>query len=382
MRVTRLLRRPSPAFVLASVALFAAMGGGAYAATSISGQSIAPHSIPGNRLESGAVGNRELGRISGTKLQTASVPGNRLRKGAIGNNQLGTFSGSHLTAGTVGSKQLADGSVGSKQLADGAVGSGQLAAGSVGSAQLATGAVGSTQLAAGSVGASQLAAGSVGSAQLAAGSVGSTALAASSVGEAQLGSVSGSHLQAGSVPESAEQLDYGIAVIYVVPDSQSGTPEESKAVEEPPLFTPSIPAERGDGATTSGTTVVECLVAECQLQVYATVNSNKEQPASGQAAADVGAGLVVESVETTGGNPVGGAEKFQTAGTTPPNSSLGESDLAPIPTRSPLAGNYPGPESDGIQVPLADPFTGEENVTVPGGFYVVHGTVNFLHYSG
>src|SRR6266487_5727443 len=54
----KLLRRfhPSPALVVATAALFAALGGGAYAAsTFISGTTIKPNSIPKNRLTGAAI---------------------------------------------------------------------------------------------------------------------------------------------------------------------------------------------------------------------------------------------------------------------------------------------------------------------------------------
>src|SRR4051812_11264392 len=47
----RLIRtRPSPARVVALIALFVALGGGAYAATQINGKLIKKNSIPGDRV--------------------------------------------------------------------------------------------------------------------------------------------------------------------------------------------------------------------------------------------------------------------------------------------------------------------------------------------
>lgn len=56
---------PSPALVLASIALFVALGGTVYAAGKISGKAIRVKSLPGNRLK------------------PRSVPGNRLKPGSI-----------------------------------------------------------------------------------------------------------------------------------------------------------------------------------------------------------------------------------------------------------------------------------------------------------
>jgi hypothetical protein len=58
-------RRPSPALVVATVALFVALGGTVWAAARIDGRDVKPKSLPGNRLVVG------------------SMPGNRLRPGAI-----------------------------------------------------------------------------------------------------------------------------------------------------------------------------------------------------------------------------------------------------------------------------------------------------------
>ena len=47
--------RPSPALIVASLALFVALGSGAYAAVIIDGHSIKNHSIPGNKLTKAAI---------------------------------------------------------------------------------------------------------------------------------------------------------------------------------------------------------------------------------------------------------------------------------------------------------------------------------------
>ncbi len=60
------IRWPSPALIVAAIALFVALGGTVYAAGKISGRAIKVKSLPGNRL----------------KLH--SVPANRLKPGAIG----------------------------------------------------------------------------------------------------------------------------------------------------------------------------------------------------------------------------------------------------------------------------------------------------------
>lgn len=79
-----------PALAIASIALFAALGGTVYAAGKISGRSIKPKSLPGNRLVPG------------------SVPGNRLRPGSVGADQLapGAVSASQLAPGSITGLQI------------------------------------------------------------------------------------------------------------------------------------------------------------------------------------------------------------------------------------------------------------------------------------
>ena len=77
---------PSPALLIACLALFVALGGTVLAATKIDGRTIRVKSLPGNRLTVG------------------SLPGNRLEKG--------TIPGSRLAPGSVKAKQIDVGSLG------------------------------------------------------------------------------------------------------------------------------------------------------------------------------------------------------------------------------------------------------------------------------
>jgi hypothetical protein len=69
-------RRPSPALVVATLAIFVALGGTVWAAARIDGRTIKPKSLPGNRVIVG------------------SLPVNRLGAGLI--------AGNHIAAGTLG----------------------------------------------------------------------------------------------------------------------------------------------------------------------------------------------------------------------------------------------------------------------------------------
>jgi hypothetical protein len=68
--------RPSPALVVACLALFVALGGTVLAATKIDGKTIKVKSLPGNRLE--------IGSLPGNRIAPGSVTGSRIDVGTLG----------------------------------------------------------------------------------------------------------------------------------------------------------------------------------------------------------------------------------------------------------------------------------------------------------
>jgi hypothetical protein len=68
-------RHPSPALVIACLALFVALGGTVLAATKIDGRTIKVRSLPGNRLEPGSVpGNRIADRsLKGSQIKVETL---------------------------------------------------------------------------------------------------------------------------------------------------------------------------------------------------------------------------------------------------------------------------------------------------------------------
>jgi hypothetical protein len=68
-------RRPSPALVVACLALFAALGGTVLAATKIDGRTIKVKSLPGNRVA--------VASLPGNRLAPGTIPGNRLAPKSI-----------------------------------------------------------------------------------------------------------------------------------------------------------------------------------------------------------------------------------------------------------------------------------------------------------
>jgi hypothetical protein len=78
--------RPSPALLIACVALFVALGGTVLAAKKINGHTIRVKSLPGNRLAVGSVPLNRLhaGTISGSLLAPGSVTGAQIDAGSLG----------------------------------------------------------------------------------------------------------------------------------------------------------------------------------------------------------------------------------------------------------------------------------------------------------
>jgi hypothetical protein len=93
-------RRPSPALVIACLALFVALGGTVLAATKIDGRTIRVKSLPGNRLTVGSVpGNRlRPGTIPGSRLAPGSVKGDQIDIGTLGQVPSATHADSADTA--------------------------------------------------------------------------------------------------------------------------------------------------------------------------------------------------------------------------------------------------------------------------------------------
>jgi hypothetical protein len=85
-------RRPSPALVVACLALFVALGGTVLAATKIDGRTIKVKSLPGNRLT--------VGSLPGNRLAPGTIPGNRLASKSI--------TGAQIDIATLGQVPTAD----------------------------------------------------------------------------------------------------------------------------------------------------------------------------------------------------------------------------------------------------------------------------------
>lgn len=69
-------RLPSPALLIACLALFVALGGTVLAATKIDGRTIKPRSLPGNRLV--------IGSVPGNRIADDSLKGSQIQLGTLG----------------------------------------------------------------------------------------------------------------------------------------------------------------------------------------------------------------------------------------------------------------------------------------------------------
>jgi len=141
---------------ISCIALFVALSGAAYAATTTLGKKV----VKTQNLANGSVTTLKLkgGSVTNLKLRNGAVTGNKIARGTIGS--------SLLAAGSIRSEQLGGGVVTQGKLKNGAVNGEKLAGGSVTTEKIANGAVTNPKLGADSVTAGKIQNGAVGSASL------------------------------------------------------------------------------------------------------------------------------------------------------------------------------------------------------------------------
>jgi trimeric autotransporter adhesin len=146
----------SVANALACIALFAALGGGAYAATAM----LPNKSVKTRHLATGAVTTQKLrnGAVTRAKLRNGAVVGEKLAFGAVGSSQIldGSVRSSELGGGVVTGSKLKDGAVSTTKLDDGAVKTDKIANGDVTNAKLGGDSVSTGKIQDGAVTASKL----------------------------------------------------------------------------------------------------------------------------------------------------------------------------------------------------------------------------------
>ncbi len=131
---------------ISCIALFVALSGAAYAATTLGNKAVKTKNLAN-------------GSVTALKLRNGSVTNLKLRNGAV--------TGIKIAPGTIGSSLLANGSIRSEQLGGGVVTSGKLKNGAVTGEKIGGNAVGSSQLTANAVATGKIQDGAVSSTKLA-----------------------------------------------------------------------------------------------------------------------------------------------------------------------------------------------------------------------
>jgi hypothetical protein len=144
--VTHLRKHLSVANLLSCIALFVALSGAAYAATtslarkSVKTQNLANGSVTTLKLRSGAVTNLKLrnGAVTGAKIAPATIGSSQLASGAVRSAQLGSgvVTDSKLKKGAVTSEKILNSAVSETQLSVNAVATGKIQNGAVTAAKL------------------------------------------------------------------------------------------------------------------------------------------------------------------------------------------------------------------------------------------------------
>ncbi len=141
--------------VVSCIALFVALSGAAYAATTLGKNAVKTKNL-GNgavtavKLKGGAVTTQKLknGAVTGPKIGPGAVGTGAIAKGAVRSEQLGggVVTEGKLKNGAVTASKIANGAVGTEKLGNNAVNAGKLAANAVTAGKIANGSVGSASL--------------------------------------------------------------------------------------------------------------------------------------------------------------------------------------------------------------------------------------------
>lgn len=139
--LSKLSRHLSYPNVVATLALFIALGGGAYAATKAQKNSVNSKAIRNGQVKSVDVANQGL---TGVDVKDGSLGSAELGGGVVTGPKIaaGVIESSHLLDNAITSAKIGSGAVGGSQLLDGAVTGAKIADGSVAASDLDPGTVG------------------------------------------------------------------------------------------------------------------------------------------------------------------------------------------------------------------------------------------------
>ena len=166
------LRRPSPAAIIACVALFVALGGPAEAAKLINGKLIRKGTVSSKQIRDHGLTTTDLSKKTVRTLQSTparSIGTGQLADGAVGaaQLQLGSVTAGALAANAITGASLADGAVGTAKIADNSITSEKIGSSQVKKADIATGAVGRSEIAGNSISGNEIANGTLSASDLA-----------------------------------------------------------------------------------------------------------------------------------------------------------------------------------------------------------------------
>jgi hypothetical protein len=130
-------------------------------------------------------------------------------------------------------------------------------------------------------------------------------------------------------------------------------------------WTPTIPRDANNAASTNGVIVVSCSAGPCELTARGAVRSDDPS-----IKAQAGAGIVVTDTAT-------GA--LVMAGQTPPNPDYFNNSVVAMETEPLSSGAPSSPAKQGTLIPI-DWQVGTGSL--PAGTYVVEGTVQFFDFPG
>lgn len=138
-------KKPSPALVVALLALFVALGGPAEAAKLLSGSKLKPNSVTSKQIRQRTITSRDIARSTLRSLKA--------RTNAVGSAQIvdGSVSLADMAFGSVTGNQVIDRSLTGVDLAADSVGAGELGTDSVTTAELADDAVTNREIRTGAV---------------------------------------------------------------------------------------------------------------------------------------------------------------------------------------------------------------------------------------
>ncbi|MFA9401083.1 MAG: hypothetical protein ACERKT_08245 [Acidobacteriota bacterium] len=151
-KIPKLEGRPSPALVISLIALFVALGSGAYAANKIGtnqikGKAVTTGKLAGKAVTTGKLAGKGVttGKLAGqavstNKLKDASVSESKLGQGAVETDKLAdsAVTNSKLNGTSVGTNKLKDDSVSTDKLQNSAVGTDKIADGAVTSGKVSS----------------------------------------------------------------------------------------------------------------------------------------------------------------------------------------------------------------------------------------------------